>query len=223
MQRINDYVNSMFAALPSTGEIRRVKEQIIAHMEDEYDALLAQGSGGDEALRAVIAQFGSIEEIEQEFAAHRAAPAPPPEPGADGRLQALEDVHRAQLPRAYRAAAAGGGCVLLAPVALVFWQSILLFCMLAALGAGLIIGFSWDYWEARRLLHHRRGELGLPPAGGAPGRVKRRLLLYGAYLAAALLAYWLLGALGGLWAKGLLVLLEVPAAVCVTELCWKEE
>lgn len=227
MQRISDYVNSMFAALPANGELTRIKEQIITHMEDEYDALLAQGRGGEDALRAVIAQFGSIEELKREFDLGQPGELEPQasQPEEDARLQGLERVYRYQLPRAYGAVAAGAACLWLALAVAILWDSLMAFFALAALGAGIVIQCAWDYWQARRQLDGYRAERGLAPRGGRgePGRGKRRLMLYGAYLLEAVLAMLLLRAWGEWSRAAWAMLLGVPAAIAATELCWKEE
>ena len=43
METIKQYLETMFASLPDTPEVRRAKEELLQMMEDKYNELLAEG------------------------------------------------------------------------------------------------------------------------------------------------------------------------------------
>lgn len=63
MDTIISYLNNMFARLPDTADMRRVKDELLATMEDKFNALTAQGKSEHEAIGIVISEFGNIEEL----------------------------------------------------------------------------------------------------------------------------------------------------------------
>lgn len=65
MDTIRNYLNTMFAGLPDTPEVRRAYEELAAMMEDKYTELIAEGRGENEAVGTVISEFGNLEEIAQ--------------------------------------------------------------------------------------------------------------------------------------------------------------
>lgn len=67
MNKIRNYVENSFASLPRTKEVAEVKMNIIESMEERYETLIAEGKNENEALGAVIAEFGSMDEIRQEL------------------------------------------------------------------------------------------------------------------------------------------------------------
>lgn len=67
METIQNYLDSMFAALPDTEEVRRAKEEILQMMEDKYNELKSTGSTENEAIGIVIKEFGNLEELKEEL------------------------------------------------------------------------------------------------------------------------------------------------------------
>lgn len=67
MEIILNYLDSMFAQLPDTAEVRKVKAEMASMMEDKYTELKAEGKSENEAVGTVIAEFGSIDELVSEL------------------------------------------------------------------------------------------------------------------------------------------------------------
>ena len=63
MEAIKSYLESMFARLPNTPEVWRAKDELLQMMEDRYNDLIEQGKTTNEAVGAVIAEFGNLEEV----------------------------------------------------------------------------------------------------------------------------------------------------------------
>lgn len=63
METIKTYLNSMFANLPDTAEIRRAKEELYSIMEDKYSELIGEGKSESEAIATVISEFGNLDEL----------------------------------------------------------------------------------------------------------------------------------------------------------------
>ena len=67
MKKIHDYVEVMFQEFPKTKKINDIKANIIDAMESKYEDLIAEGKTEQEAVGVVIAQFGNIDELKEEF------------------------------------------------------------------------------------------------------------------------------------------------------------
>lgn len=67
MDEIKDYVDRMFTGLPKTKAVLEMKQNILENMQDHYEELLSQGKSKNEALGAVISQFGNMDEIKKEL------------------------------------------------------------------------------------------------------------------------------------------------------------
>jgi len=67
METIRNYLETMFQGLPETEEIRRLKEELLANMEDKYQELKDQGNTENEAIGKVISEFGNIDELLKEM------------------------------------------------------------------------------------------------------------------------------------------------------------
>jgi hypothetical protein len=57
----------MFAPLPKTAEMKRIKEDLLANMEDKYEELKQSGKSENEAIGIVISEFGNIDELVKEL------------------------------------------------------------------------------------------------------------------------------------------------------------
>ncbi|MGO2083924.1 MAG: permease prefix domain 1-containing protein [Vagococcus sp.] len=73
MNTIKNYVETMFLHLPKTEELRQLKIDILANMEDKYLELIKKGSTENEAVGQVISEFGSIDEVLEELNLERKA------------------------------------------------------------------------------------------------------------------------------------------------------
>lgn len=67
MDTIKNYIEMMFKDLPKTPDVLRMKRNILETMEDRYNELLHEGKSEHEAIGAVIAQFGNIDELKEEL------------------------------------------------------------------------------------------------------------------------------------------------------------
>ena len=63
METLKNYLDTMFAVLPDTDEVRQAKVELFQMMEDRYSDLISEGKSENEAVGAVITEFGSIDEI----------------------------------------------------------------------------------------------------------------------------------------------------------------
>ena len=63
METIKLYLDSVFAAAPVTAEVQRVKAELLSNMEEKYHELKADGVSENEAIGAVISDFGNVEEL----------------------------------------------------------------------------------------------------------------------------------------------------------------
>jgi hypothetical protein len=67
MDEIKEYVNRMFTGLPKSKAVLDMKRNILGSMQEHYEDLISQGKSKNEALGAVISQFGNIDEIKKEL------------------------------------------------------------------------------------------------------------------------------------------------------------
>ena len=75
METLKSYLETMFANMANTEEVRRAKDELWQMMEDKYTELLEEGKSENEAVGTVISEFGNLEELsadlglEQEYKA----------------------------------------------------------------------------------------------------------------------------------------------------------
>lgn len=75
METLKSYLETMFANMANTEEVRRAKDELWQMMEDKYSELLEEGKSENEAVGTVISEFGNLEELsadlglEQEYKA----------------------------------------------------------------------------------------------------------------------------------------------------------
>jgi len=67
MDVIRIYIDNVFAAYEQTNEIKRLKQDMSANMEEKYLVLRQDGKSEHEAAYSVIADFGRIDEITDEI------------------------------------------------------------------------------------------------------------------------------------------------------------
>lgn len=63
MDTIKNYLDNMFSTLPQNNEIQRARAELEAMMEDKYNELKEEGASENEAVGAVISEFGNIDEV----------------------------------------------------------------------------------------------------------------------------------------------------------------
>jgi uncharacterized membrane protein len=79
METIRNYLDNVFAGAPDTEDIRRLKAEMLANMEERYLERKAAGKSEHEAVGEVIASFGNVEELFAEMGLNRQRTAPEPE------------------------------------------------------------------------------------------------------------------------------------------------
>lgn len=67
MDTIYSYVESVFVNLPRTSEMKQLKEDMLHSMEEKYQDLKQKGVSENEAIGTVLAEFGNIDEIVEEY------------------------------------------------------------------------------------------------------------------------------------------------------------
>lgn len=67
MDTIKNYLETMFAQIPQSSETLKMKEDLLADMEEKYHELKNEGKSENEAIGIVISEFGNIEELTNEF------------------------------------------------------------------------------------------------------------------------------------------------------------
>ncbi len=125
METINSYLDTMFAALPQSAEVLRIKAGLLETMEDKYNDLKAAGKSENEAVGQVISEFGNIDELKTELGLEAAAPQPEQE---DTALALSEDEVREYIALHRK----GGACIgigvmlcVLAPAALIAVRAVM--------------------------------------------------------------------------------------------------
>ncbi len=63
METIKNYLETMFANMPNTPEVRRAKDELLSMMEDKYNELIAEGVSENAAVGTVISEFGNLDEL----------------------------------------------------------------------------------------------------------------------------------------------------------------
>lgn len=63
METIKNYLETMFANLPNTVEVKNAKDELFSMMEDKYSELIAEGKPENEAVGIVISEFGNLDEL----------------------------------------------------------------------------------------------------------------------------------------------------------------
>lgn len=63
METIRNYLETMFANMPNTPEVKKAKEELLQMMEDKYNELIADGVSENAAVGTVISEFGNLDEL----------------------------------------------------------------------------------------------------------------------------------------------------------------
>ncbi len=67
METIKNYLDSMFANMPNTAEVRNAKSELLQMMEDKYNELIAEGQSENMAVATVISEFGNLDELAEDL------------------------------------------------------------------------------------------------------------------------------------------------------------
>ncbi len=67
METIKNYLDNIFANLPKSAELAKMREELFSNMEDKYNELKEGGKTENEAIGIVISEFGNIDELVKEL------------------------------------------------------------------------------------------------------------------------------------------------------------
>ena len=67
METIRNYLETMFANMPNTPEVKRAKDELLQMMEDKYNELIAEGVNENAAVGTVISEFGNLDELAEDL------------------------------------------------------------------------------------------------------------------------------------------------------------
>ncbi len=65
MEVLKNYLETMFAKMPETEDVKRAKQELWSMMEDKYNELIAAGKQENEAIGTVISEFGNLDELSE--------------------------------------------------------------------------------------------------------------------------------------------------------------
>lgn len=223
MDKIREYVDTMFAALPRTERVLEAKQSILESMAEKYAALLDEGKSANEALGTVISRFGSIDEIKEELGLGAQSLAGGPERDADHALR--QEYDRFQKVTAVLTAAAVG-LYILAPMLYVMVDdrrgtesSMLVFFTLIAAATVMLVycNLRKGDFQRRLGLDERDRPLGTRaadpyPTSRADPQTEDNLLVGSIYMLATIV-FLAIGFLFGMWHPGWLIFLVATALV----------
>lgn len=66
-QVLQSFLDNLFSTFPMTEEMHRLKANLNVHMEEKYQSYIVDGKTVNEAIGLVISEFGSIDEILEEY------------------------------------------------------------------------------------------------------------------------------------------------------------
>ncbi|MEK8130755.1 permease prefix domain 1-containing protein [Paenibacillus filicis] len=67
METIIAYLDNIFETLPRTSQVLKLKQDLLASMEEKYEELRSEGKSKHEAIGIVISEFGNIDELISEL------------------------------------------------------------------------------------------------------------------------------------------------------------
>ena len=160
MEAIRNYVEALFASLPQNADTQRIKDDMLANLEEKYQALLAEGKNPAEVTGIIIASIGSAEDLRKELGFDAAPPQPDAaasQPGSGTPAPAVAQEYGRYQTRKYAMIAAGVALFILAPFTASFFEDTLhleapgtfLFFAMVAAGVALCIlsGRKDDYYR----------------------------------------------------------------------------
>jgi len=63
MTIFEEYIANSFSGITETPEVLQVKQDLLQHMNEKYEELISEGLSKHEAIGAVIADFGAVDEL----------------------------------------------------------------------------------------------------------------------------------------------------------------
>ena len=158
MRQIDDYVEAMFAVLPKDKEVEETKQRILEHMYEKFEAMQAEGMNENEALGAVISEFGSIDEMKHTFGLSETTLENPSDFSHDALEQLLQQ-YEAFIPKQRKAIAISVVLFIMSPFVTSFFDDpIVMFGMIAA-GVGLLIYYIGRKHDFQKLIQERKNLL----------------------------------------------------------------
>lgn len=226
MKAIENFVDAMLCSFPRTAETEELRESLLAHAQDKFDALLGEGLGEYEALGRVVAEFGSVEELRAGLGL----------PQDGGPLPAEDDPQLCDLLLEYdlfrskkrMLTAIAALLIILAPASVPIFSELsfalgpLSFAAFLGAGAGLLSYAYGHVRDCRARIRERRAQLGLPetpPASGSPfpdeqksrpSRRRLRRMLDASLPIWVVLIYLYLGFAFHLWHPGWFIFFAIP-------------
>ncbi|HHX66470.1 MAG TPA: hypothetical protein GX708_00235, partial [Gallicola sp.] len=67
MEVLKTYIENIFSSYKENEKSIRIKNDILTHMEDEYEDLILNGKSSEEAVGIIITKFGSFDELLSEL------------------------------------------------------------------------------------------------------------------------------------------------------------
>lgn len=145
MESIRNYVEALFATLPQREDVLRVNADMLANLEDKFNALLDEGKNEAEATGLVIASIGSAEELRSELGLDADSAEIPSEPASKTVDPALAEEYRQYQERKHVLIAVAVALFILAPFVQNLFSSILsidaigTFLFFVMVAAGVVI------------------------------------------------------------------------------------
>lgn len=67
METIKNYLETMFANMPNTPEVKKAKAELLTMMEDKFNEMIADGVNENQAVGTVIAEFGNLDDLAEDL------------------------------------------------------------------------------------------------------------------------------------------------------------
>ena len=67
METIRNYLETMFANMPNTPEVKKAKAELLSMMEDKFNEMIADGVNENQAVGTVIAEFGNLDDLAEDL------------------------------------------------------------------------------------------------------------------------------------------------------------
>ena len=78
MEVLRNYLETMFAKMPETEDVKREKQELWSMMEDKYNELITAGKQENEAIGTVISEFGNLDELSESLGLKKSVSEPQP-------------------------------------------------------------------------------------------------------------------------------------------------
>ena len=112
METIKNYLESMFAKLPNTPEVKKAKDELWQMMEDKYNELIAEGMSDNAAVGTVISEFGNLDELAEDLGINNVVEASVNEERREITLDDAKEYLSAAKKRAWQIALGVAFCIL---------------------------------------------------------------------------------------------------------------